>query len=86
MSLGQHTRISDTKSVIVYSTVKCINLSNISDIVNGSFVGLGKSSITRTPKGNRLEIRVLGNSTGRDKVRWHVLHKGQKAKKWKLEK
>ena len=86
MSLGQHTRISDTKSVIVYSTVKCINLSNISDIVNGSFVGLGKNSITCTPKGNRLEILVLGNSTGRDKVRWHVLHKGQKAKKWKLEK
>ena len=86
MSLGQHIRISGTKSVFVYSTVNCFNLGNISETVNGSLIGPGKNCVTRNPKGKRLKILGLSNSTGRDKVRWLVFLKGQKAKKWKVEK
>ena len=86
MSLGQHIRICDRKSVFVYSTVNCFNLGNISETVNGSLIGPRKNSVTRNHKGKRLKILGLSNGTGRDKVEWVVFFMGQKAKKWKVGK
>ena len=86
VSLGQHIRICDRKSVFVYSTVNCFNLGNISETVNGSLIGPRKNSVTHNHKGKRLKILGLSNGTGRDKVEWVVFFMGQKAKKWKVEK
>ena len=86
MSLGQHIRICDRKSVFVYSTVNCFNLGNISETVNGSLIGPRKNSVTRNHKGKRLKILGMGNGTGGDTVGWVVFFMSQKAKKWQVKK